>query len=459
MRADPVCWLRLCAGAAFAAHAAHLLPGVHDLFVDPPFRPPLPGLAALQLHEGATIRGLLVLMIGSGLHTALRPGRVAPALLAACGVVLLAQDATLYLNHLYLMTLLAALCAALPSPGWGAPIGDGAVALLRFQVAVPYLFGGLAKLDPDWLAGHPLEAKLPAWEPVIGPIATTAWLPLAMSWSGLALDLLAPLMLWLGWMRAPAWAAVLVFHLINSRLFQIGVFPWLMLALTPALLPADTLARLGTALRRGDRTTAWLLAWALPVGLISAVWPRDASIATALIGGFAGALLGWLLIAGDADAAPSSPAAPAPPRVLVVVWAAVQLLLPLRHLIIPGDVAWTEEGHRYAWRMLLRVKAVDEALFEVSAPDGQRWYVEGETLLRPHQLHEGFSHPDVVYAAAQHLAAVWARHGHPGVAVRARIKVALNQHPATWLVDPTVDLVTAPAPGLGAGWILASPRG
>ncbi|MBD3725301.1 MAG: HTTM domain-containing protein, partial [Flavobacteriaceae bacterium] len=31
-----------------------------------------------------------------------------------------------------------------------------------------------------------------------------------------------------------------------------------------------------------------------------------------------------------------------------------QLLLPLRHYFIKGDVLWTEEGHRLSWRVMLR---------------------------------------------------------------------------------------------------------
>ena len=32
----------------------------------------------------------------------------------------------------------------------------------------------------------------------------------------------------------------------------------------------------------------------------------------------------------------------------------IQILLPLRHHLIEGDVLWTEEGHRLSWRMMLR---------------------------------------------------------------------------------------------------------
>ena len=34
-----------------------------------------------------------------------------------------------------------------------------------------------------------------------------------------------------------------------------------------------------------------------------------------------------------------------------------QLLLPLRHGSVPGNVNWTEEGHLYAWHMKLRSKS------------------------------------------------------------------------------------------------------
>ena len=35
-----------------------------------------------------------------------------------------------------------------------------------------------------------------------------------------------------------------------------------------------------------------------------------------------------------------------------------QMLFPLRaYALYPGDVTWTEMGHRYSWRMKLRDKA------------------------------------------------------------------------------------------------------
>jgi hypothetical protein len=41
---------------------------------------------------------------------------------------------------------------------------------------------------------------------------------------------------------------------------------------------------------------------------------------------------------------------------LLVVFFAVQLLVPLRHWAYPGNVDWTEEGSHFSWRMMLADK-------------------------------------------------------------------------------------------------------
>jgi hypothetical protein len=41
----------------------------------------------------------------------------------------------------------------------------------------------------------------------------------------------------------------------------------------------------------------------------------------------------------------------------LVAFAAVQAVLPLRHLAYPGGVRWTEEGYELSWRVMLTEKA------------------------------------------------------------------------------------------------------
>jgi vitamin K-dependent gamma-carboxylase len=79
-------------------------------------------------------------------------------------------DSSYYQNHEYLISLLAVMLAVLPVDGrwsldvrWGrrepaATVPAWVVWLLRFQIGVPYFFGGIAKLNDDWFHGEPLRS-------------------------------------------------------------------------------------------------------------------------------------------------------------------------------------------------------------------------------------------------------------------------------------------------------------
>src|SRR5262249_36228913 len=129
---------------------------------------------------------------------------------AACTLFFLAFtyveliDKTTYLNHYYLVTLISGLLIVLPADRVftlaRAPRAEGEdrwvpawpVSLLRFQVAVVYVFAGLAKLDADWLfEAQPLRIWLAARSdlPVIGPLLGHVWTAYAFSWFGAFYDL------------------------------------------------------------------------------------------------------------------------------------------------------------------------------------------------------------------------------------------------------------------------------
>ncbi|MDB6116349.1 MAG: Vitamin k-dependent gamma-carboxylase, partial [Verrucomicrobiaceae bacterium] len=155
-------------------------------------------------------------------------------------------DEALYLNHFYLVCLLSFLLIFVPAerafsldarrrpqirtkvaPAW-------AMWLLRAQIGIAYFFGGIAKLNADWFQGEPLRAWLTERTdfPVIGQFFHEEWMVYMFVIGGVLLDLLVvPLMLWKP-TRLLAFLAATSFHLLNARLFNIGVFPWLMLAAT-----------------------------------------------------------------------------------------------------------------------------------------------------------------------------------------------------------------------------------
>ena len=185
-------------------------------------------------------------------------------------------DKTNYLNHYYWVTLVSFLMVFLPLhrsmsvDGWlalrrGRRLAAGAwdtvpavtLWILRGQVAVVYLFAGIAKLNPDWLfEAQPLRIWLHHHTdmPLAGPLLGEAWVAYAMSWSGALFDL--TIVCWLLWRRTRLWAFLIVgaFHLLTWLLFpQIGVFPWLMLGGALVFFPPNWPRRLAGRLRTGSR--------------------------------------------------------------------------------------------------------------------------------------------------------------------------------------------------------------
>jgi hypothetical protein len=177
-------------------------------------------------------------------------------------------DQTNYLNHLYLICILSFILIFVPAhralsldaalrprlrsstaPAW-------TLWLLRFQIAVPYFFGAIAKFNADWLlAAQPMRMWLADRTdfPVIGRWFTEPWAAYFMSWGGFLFDLLfVPLLLWRR-TRPFAFAFAAVFHLMNFQLFHIGVFTWLMLVASLIFLPPPATRFAGGCRRSGTR--------------------------------------------------------------------------------------------------------------------------------------------------------------------------------------------------------------
>ncbi len=62
--------------------------------------------------------------------------------------------------------------------------------LIRFQVGVPYLYGGFAKINPDWLRGEPIRMWLAGKTsfPILGQLFTQEWMVMLFSYGGLLID-------------------------------------------------------------------------------------------------------------------------------------------------------------------------------------------------------------------------------------------------------------------------------
>jgi len=327
-----------------------------------------------------------------------------------------------YNNHYYLLILLCLLLLPTPADAWlsldarrdptrrGVTCPRWCLAMFQAQIAIVYSFAALAKLDADWLAGRPLRIWLNAKTDyfLIGPLYDEAWLRWAMVYGGILFDaLVVPLLLWRR-TRLLAVALAVVFHLFNSFTFRIGIFPYLGIGFCLFFFP-------GEALRRRFLPHKPPAASAAP-----RVGSRERWIAAAL-----GAYL------------------------------AVQILLPLRHLLYAGPVHWTEEGHRMAWRMMLRTKSGTITFRVRETASGREWAVDAREHLSAKQAARLATHPELIWQFAQHLRRHYAAQGVAPIEVYAGGRVSLNGRRAQPLVDPRVDLAAQPWPLLSAvPWIV-----
>ena len=204
----------------------------------------------------------------------------------------------------------------------------------------------------------------------------------------------APLLLWRR-TRLAVFVVYVSFHLANSILFHIGVFPWITLA--------------GTLM------------------FFEPGWPRE--IAARL--GFSSA---------SRAAVSESPYWNSLPIFLAFLFV-VQILVPLRSLFYPGEVAWTHEGYDFSWRMKLDDKRTT-ARFTISDPASARhWEVDPGEHLGSRQLMMMAVNPDLIVQFAHHLEAIWMRReGSHDLEVRARVMCALNGRPPALMIDPRRDL-------------------
>jgi hypothetical protein len=120
----------------------------------------------------------------------------------------------------------------------------------------------------------------------------------------------------------------------------------------------------------------------------------------------------------------------------------IQLILPLRHWFIKGDVLWTEEGHRLSWRMMLRERKGTVRFRVVDTKSGEQLLFPINKHLTRRQIDEMATKPDMIWQMAQYIKSDYAKH-EIEVAVYADCCVSVNGKLSGILIDPNVNLATA----------------
>jgi len=375
---------------------------------------PWPGMG-MYVHFTALV--ILAACVSVGLFY-----RVTAVALAMGLIYVFLLEKAIYLNHMYLICLISGILAAISCHRafsldvWRRPamfsdtIPRWCLWLVRFQVALPYVFGGIAKLNLDWLSGNTMfmffvdDGKYP----VLGSGMTSEPVVLFFTYGGLLFDLLVvPCLLWRK-TRAVAFVCAFAFHLMNSQLFQIGIFPWLMIGATTIFLPPD--------------------------------WPRR--------------FLQVPVIAPSRSSESLLTAQKKRTLLLAAVYVAIQLVFPLRQFLYPGDPNWTDEGQAFSWRMMLRAKLARVEVMAVDSRTGRRGPMPPENFLNPRQVRNLSRSPDLMLQFSHYLAREHQRLGGGPLQVYWHVECSLNGRRPQLLIDPSVDLAAQPRSLWPAAWIL-----
>ncbi|XP_065361786.1 vitamin K-dependent gamma-carboxylase [Calliphora vicina] len=113
--------------------------------------------------------------------------------------------------------------------------------LIKFQFFILYMYAGLKKLTAEWLSGYAMSSLSRHW--VLSPFrwVLTEELTdlLIVHWFTAIFDFSIAFLMTCGKTRVLATPFMISFHLMNSRLFIIGMFPWVCLAQVPMFYSCD----------------------------------------------------------------------------------------------------------------------------------------------------------------------------------------------------------------------------
>jgi hypothetical protein len=291
--------------------------------------------------------------------------------------------------------------------------------IFKFQIGCVYFFAGIAKLNYYWLfEAQPLSNWLKHQTDLmsIGQFMKYKSTAIIFSWVGCFFDLSVSFFLLFKKTRIPAYLAIVFFHTLTGIMFPIGVFPIVMIALTTIffspILFVNLFGKFSTdTLLETNSKKKNHLKWTV-------------------------ALLSFYLI--------------------------IQVIMPFRYLLYPGNLFWTEQGYRFSWRVML-IEKVGYVNFFVIPDTGQgKKMIEENQYLTLQQTKQMSTQPDMILQFAHFLREEYKNKefiengdtikiGQPKVFVTAYAN--LFNKGTHLLIDPQTDLSTVPFNLYNRTWI------
>ncbi len=326
------------------------------------------------------------------------------------------MDKTTYLNHYYFISLLSFLMIFLPANAYYAidakqkgvsfqQIPKWTIDSVKLLLGIVYFYAGLAKLNSDWLIkAMPLKIWLPSKYdiPFLGDIMHQEWVHYTFSYTGAIYDLTIPFLLLYKRTRIFAFVLVVIFHVLTRVLFPIGMFPYIMIISTLIFFNADFHHKILDFISATFRINKK----AFDTKQTFIFTPKQSKIVKSILS----------------------------------LFFIIQLLLPFRYMLYPGELFWTEEGYRFSWRVMLMEKAGYANFKIVDSKTGKRFYVNNDDFLTSFQQKQMATQPDFILQYAHYLKKHFENQGHQNVQIFVESYVALNGRLSTQYIDPEVDL-------------------
>lgn len=305
---------------------------------------------------------------------------------------LLWSDVSFFKHHHYLFWLISLLLAIIPSNrvfsvdqlikfDQKQTISSFELLVFRVMMVIPYFYGGISKLiNPEWTSGKTVSFIL---EQKFGDQAYTEPLSAFMTYGGMTFDLIIPILFFIPRLRIVALILALGFNVTNFFLFTIDVFPFVMLA--------------GTML------------------FINPGFTQE-------------------------DNARNERSAPILSKAFLSIFLIFQLLFPLRHLVIPGNMFLTGEGYMAGWNMIDSLTRTDLGMTVVDQEKNLQYRVEAMDYLTKRQTSTVGRFPEFLPQVADHIAAKASVWNIDSAAVMVSVQVSRNGDAPINLVDDEMNL-------------------
>ena len=348
------------------------------------------------------------------------------------------MDKTTYLNHYYFVSLVSFLLIFLPAnlsfsvdailkktkflkiPQWY-------VDSIKFLISIVYLYAAIAKINSDWLIeAMPLKIWISSkyHYPLVGDtLFQQEWFYYLMSWGGFLYDLFIPLLLIYSRTRLFAFVMVIIFHVLTKILFPIGMFPYIMIISAIIFFSSKTHEKIAGSLslifdkilsnirkKKNDIILDQRQEWSCPYKNVSLY--------------------------------------------IVIFFLFLQLIIPFRHILYPGELLWHEQGYRFSWRVML-VEKVGIANFKiVNKQDQTFFYVRNSNFLTPFQEKQMSFQPDFILEYAHYLGDYHGGIDNDNIQVFVDNYVTLNGRKSQRLVSDKIDLYSQKKSCKNKQWII-----